>query len=77
MEDPDGIKEEYLRVHNLLKVARKRQIGKPGKGKAMSSMDNLETLPLAPWDGYALNQIKSEEKVMMIAFCFGIYREAF
>ena len=56
MEDPDGIKEEYLRVHNLLKVARKRQIGKPGKGKAMSSMDNLETLPLAPWDGYALNQ---------------------
>ena len=44
MEDPDGIKEEYLRMHSLLKVARKRQIGKPAKGKAMSSMDTLVTI---------------------------------
>lgn len=40
---------EVLRMHLLLKVARKRKVEKPGgpTGKAMSSMDVLQTVPLA------------------------------
>lgn len=40
---------EVLRMHLLLKVARKRNIGKPvaRTRKAMSSMDVLQTIPLA------------------------------
>ena len=40
----DFREDEIKRVHAVLKGARKRQLGKP----AMSSMDNVETLPLLP-----------------------------
>lgn len=71
MEDPDGIKEEYLRMHSLLKVARKRQIGKPAKGKAMSSMDTLVTLPMdLPADPVESDELNQDRFFNDVTFNF-------
>ena len=55
---PKGDEAERKRMHHLLKLARKRQIGKVPLGKvaskaAMSSMDNMETLQMEYADDVA------------------------
>lgn len=42
--------DEVDRMHTLLRMARKRKLEKRvvAKGRAMSSADNLETLPYEP-----------------------------
>lgn len=42
--------EEVKRLHLLLKGARKCQLAREGRSKAMSSMDNLETLLMEETD---------------------------
>ena len=78
LKDP----EETKRMHLLLKAARKRQIGKGRErteSKAMSSMDNLETIPMFATDCdykifedrlYVTYLFKGTEKMWMLSLLF-------
>lgn len=63
--------DEVLRMHVLLKSARKRQIGKTkGNSKAMSSMDNLEILPLhgdaeEDWRTFAVIDVETNHYLLL------------